>query len=180
MDYLSFPDQQNRRMTTPDVPFTFLDTIDLEELSEHPATKAYSHFVQAVDCMYKMWVHRPEGKEYLILQYLEEDGDTTVPDNIWNRIILLPAIGVGTELIQSDLLTIPISVITEKNFDALLEYHNDGIVSFEVNSPAIGKSVLEWVKNQTAKQMFDSLGKYIIEGRKDALTKGGIEDFLKK
>ncbi|NBW22582.1 MAG: hypothetical protein EBR82_83015 [Caulobacteraceae bacterium] len=93
---------------------------------------------------------------------------------------MLPAIGVGTELIQSDLLTIPISVITEKNFDALLEYHNDGIVSFEVNSPGVGKSVLEWVKNQTAKQMFDSLGKYIIEGRKDALAKGGIEDFLKK
>jgi hypothetical protein len=167
-------------MTTPDVPFTLLEMIDLEEISEHPATKAYQHFVQAVDCMYKMWVYCPEGKEYLILQYLEEDGDTTVPDNIWNRIILLPAIGVGTELIQSDLLTIPISVITEKNFDALLEYHNDGIVSFEVNSPDVGKSVLEWVKNQTAKQMFDSLGKYIIECRKVALAKGGIEDFLKK
>lgn len=162
--------------------FKFLEAFDLEELMEkhdiHPRT------IKAVDCHYEVFRFKDSKSEETVLRYFQKDDatdgrDYMLMDHIWQRMIFAPPVGMGTQLLTSDRLLLPVTIINGENEDDLLEVYNDGIVSFRTDHDrAKLDHVINFAKSCTAQDFFVTLGGAIYSGYISANVRGGASEYL--
>ena len=162
-------------------PFKLLDIEELEAVLYTDGCKPLKD-LKSVDAQYRVYSYKNEVKDFLIFQYYEmrdETEDNLLPDHIWSRILIGPAFGEGTQVLQHGLLTMPLIVINEHNGNSIVEIINDGIVAFEVNGDReLAKEVYKWMKESPLEYAWKRLGEEIIDGYIKGLMGGDAKKFL--
>lgn len=157
--------------------FKFIDPIDLLNIVEYDEPRR----IKAIDCEYLVYNTNGFTVVRLNKYYLNDDGQKVfiIPDDVWQRIILAPPVGYGTQLFTSDHLLLPVIVINQVTQYDYEEIFNDGIVSFVTNDDKqVVKELLNWIKTLTAKDFFVFLGQAILKQYADTHVKGGVNEFL--
>lgn len=157
--------------------FKFIDPLELQEIvqDEHPRK------IKAVECEYLVYNVSDVTIVRLNDYDVDDDGAKVylTPDDVWQKIILAPPVGHGTQLFTSDKLLLPVIVINEKNEEDHYEIFNDGIVQFLTDGDAKEtKALLNWIKSLTAKQFFLILGQAILQNYAEMHVRGGVNEFL--
>ena len=166
--------------------FRFLEIYDFEELMER-FPEAHPRVIKALDCFYEVYHIADSKSEEMILRYFvkdetqtQEDGrDYLPPLHVWQRMFFAPPVGMGTQLLTSDKLLLPVSIINGENEDDVLEVYNDGIVSFRTDHDRDKiLHVLNWAKSCTGQDFFVTLGAAIYNAYIKANVKGGASEHL--
>ena len=164
--------------------FRFLEIYDFEELMER-FPEAHPRVIKAVDCFYEVHHIADSKSEEMILRYFvkdetQEDGrDYLPPLHVWQRMFFAPPVGMGTQLLTSDKLLLPVTIINGENEEDVLEVYNDGIVSFRTDHDRDKiLHVLNWAKSCTGQDFFVTLGAAIYNAYIKANVKGGASEYL--
>lgn len=168
-------------METEIAPFRLLEHFDLEELIDK--FEVHPRILKAQDCFYEVFIFKDAKQEETVLRYFqkEETGerDYLLPDHIWQRMIFAPPVGMGTQLVNSDKLLLPICVINGENEEDIQEIFNDGIVSFRTDHDREKLNhVINWAKSCSAQDFFVTLGRSVYNGYIAAHSKGGASEYL--
>lgn len=102
--------------------------------------------------------------EHTVILYLGSS-DHLPPDNIWQRIIIGPPVGYGTDIVQDEVVTLaPVIVINNSNEHLYKEFTNTGCVIFKTHFGAnIKNGIIDMIKSSTVEEFFHKLGEEILE-----------------